>query len=156
MTDTHTGVDRDDYWDNVTEWQAVLDRYGVMWPSVGDNQVHNMARKIAELEQRLASFPYELVTPLWNTCRPGQRADGIRALRDWVQHALKTDAANSEALYEECIAICDRVLLREALAATNGNASAAAKLLGIHRQTLRQKLRNLIGCAEEPVDGADD
>jgi two-component system nitrogen regulation response regulator GlnG len=77
------------------------------------------------------------------------------ALRGWVRRALAGDTNDAPPLYDECVAICERVLLDEALAATDGNASAAARLLGIHRQTLRQKLRSLNDEAGEPL-AADD
>jgi two-component system nitrogen regulation response regulator GlnG len=37
----------------------------------------------------------------------------------------------------------ERALIRRALARTHGNQSAAADLLGLHRNTLRNKLRQL-------------
>ncbi len=63
------------------------------------------------------------------------------AVRAWVQRALKGDTETAPPLMDQCAALCERVLLDEVLEATGGNASAAARLLGIHRQTLRQKLR---------------
>ncbi len=41
---------------------------------------------------------------------------------------------------EEAVEILERTLIDRALERTNGNRSAASKLLGIHRNTLKRKL----------------
>ncbi|PYJ19624.1 MAG: hypothetical protein DME92_11880 [Verrucomicrobia bacterium] len=45
-------------------------------------------------------------------------------------------------------------LIAQALAATNGNVTAAAKKLGISRRTLHRKM-NEMNLAEAPARGAD-
>lgn len=52
-----------------------------------------------------------------------------------VEHLI----ANSFFL-EEAIEILERTLIQRAMERTNGNRSAAAKMLGIHRNTLQRKL----------------
>jgi DNA-binding NtrC family response regulator len=43
---------------------------------------------------------------------------------------------------EEAVEILERMLITRALERTGGNGSAAAKLLGIHRNTLQRKMRD--------------
>jgi DNA-binding NtrC family response regulator len=43
-------------------------------------------------------------------------------------------------LLEEAIGLLEKTLVERALQRTRGNRSAAAKLLGIHRNTLQRKL----------------
>jgi DNA-binding NtrC family response regulator len=47
------------------------------------------------------------------------------------------------------VAQLERRLIERALAATDGNRSLAAERLGLHRNTLRRKLREL-GLADAP------
>jgi DNA-binding NtrC family response regulator len=43
---------------------------------------------------------------------------------------------------EEAVEILERTLITRALERTGGNRSAAAKLLGIHRNTLQRKMQD--------------
>jgi len=45
-------------------------------------------------------------------------------------------------LYDDMLALVEPVLLRETLAAVDGNQIRAASLLGINRNTLRKKLND--------------
>ncbi len=58
----------------------------------------------------------------------------------FIQQRLE---AGSQDLYAEWQALTDRQLLRRVLGHTDGNLSAAAKILGINRITLRGKVRSL-------------
>lgn len=47
----------------------------------------------------------------------------------------------SESLYEEYLSLVEPPLLKAVLESTGGNRSAAAEMLGMHRSTLRERLR---------------
>jgi two-component system nitrogen regulation response regulator GlnG len=58
------------------------------------------------------------------------------------QEALVSDAGPSESpLYERFLGLVEPPLLRAVLDRCQGNRASAARMLGIHRATLRQKLR---------------
>ena len=54
----------------------------------------------------------------------------------------------SEGLFDRFLAVVEPIFLREGLEATKGNRSSAADLLGMHRATLREKLKRY-GMGEE-------
>ena len=66
-------------------------------------------------------------------------ADGVR-FESFINDRLK---ANAPDLYSIVHAELDRILLPLVYRHANGNQHQAARILGIARQTLRQKLRNL-------------
>jgi nitrogen regulation protein NR(I) len=71
------------------------------------------------------------------------------ALLQWVRERLEQLPGDaSAAVYEELLECCEPVLFAQALEHAGGNRSAAARLLGIHRETLRQKLRKYFPAAE--------
>ena len=51
--------------------------------------------------------------------------------------------ANSRRVYREVMAIMERPLLQHALSLTGGNQLRAARLLGVNRNTLRKRCRDL-------------
>ncbi|MFV0445355.1 MAG: sigma-54-dependent transcriptional regulator [Planctomycetaceae bacterium] len=63
--------------------------------------------------------------------------------RRWTQVAIAAGEQESEAgpLHERLLQLVEPALLAETLSASGGNRAAAAERLGIHRATLRQKLR---------------
>lgn len=67
-----------------------------------------------------------------------------REVSRWITEQLQPlDATDSEAaLYEDFILAVEPPLLRAALERCGNNRAAAARLLGLHRATLRQKLKN--------------
>jgi two-component system nitrogen regulation response regulator GlnG len=66
-----------------------------------------------------------------------------RSLVQWAQHAAKHQRGQTAeaTLYERFLELGEPPVLRAALAHCHGNRAAAAQLLGMHRATLRQKLR---------------
>lgn len=70
------------------------------------------------------------------------RAEGSRlpALEGFIEEQLRT---NADELYEKSLAVMERMLLARVLRHTAGNQSRAAKMLGITRGSLRNKLRLL-------------
>jgi DNA-binding NtrC family response regulator len=66
------------------------------------------------------------------------------AVRDWSAAARRAFAEEAApGLHARAQAVVDEALLREMLAHTGGNRTAAARLLGLDRATLRAKLRGL-------------
>ena len=67
-----------------------------------------------------------------------------REISRWATEQLQPlDSAESEAaLYEELLQLVEPPLLNAVLAHCRNNRAAAARLLGLHRATLRQKLKN--------------
>jgi DNA-binding NtrC family response regulator len=66
------------------------------------------------------------------------------AVKEWSAAARRELAALPEPdLHHRAVQLLEGTLLREALAHTGGNRTAAAKLLGLDRATLRTKLRAL-------------
>lgn len=65
------------------------------------------------------------------------------AVRIWTESQLQTDRASRSDLYEAFLGVAEPVLLNAALKHVQGHRGDAAKLLGIHRETLRDKLRRL-------------
>lgn len=70
------------------------------------------------------------------------------ALADWERFIQERVQTGSVDLYAEWQALTDRYLLRQVLGHTGGNLSQAARILGIHRVTLRTKIAAL-GIAQE-------
>jgi DNA-binding NtrC family response regulator len=80
----------------------------------------------------------------------GAGSDGKRDLREiheqmtrWSMEEARTDLVEpgEPPLYERFLAVVEPPLLRAILEKCRGNRAAAAQMLGIHRATLRQKLR---------------
>jgi two-component system nitrogen regulation response regulator GlnG len=66
------------------------------------------------------------------------------AVRDWSAAARAALGSLPEPdLHRRALEVLEGTLLREAVAHTGGNRTAAAKLLGLDRATLRTKLRQL-------------
>jgi two-component system nitrogen regulation response regulator GlnG len=65
-------------------------------------------------------------------------------VREWAAAARAEFARLPEPdLHHRTVRLVEATLLREALAHAGGNRTAAAKLLGLDRATLRTKLRQL-------------
>jgi transcriptional regulator with PAS, ATPase and Fis domain len=108
---------------------------GYNWPG-NVRELRNVIERAMLLEAQdeiLAEhLPVELVTP--NTQVVKQRASFLE-----------------ESFKPTSLRVMEYFFITKTLEATNGNKSQAAKLLGISRQTLREKLKGF-----EPDDGGDD
>jgi len=78
-------------------------------------------------------------------------AEGDRSGTAWDEFVGDRIQAGSTRLYSEAVAVLDRELLPRVMAETHGNLSKSARLLGITRLTLRNKLRALGMDAGEPT-----
>ena len=76
-------------------------------------------------------------------------ADAVAtAVREWAAAARRSFGGLAEPdLHHRLLKVAEAALIREALAHTGGNRTAAARLLGLDRATLRTKLR-LLGLDE--------
>jgi two-component system nitrogen regulation response regulator GlnG len=67
-----------------------------------------------------------------------------QVIEDWAREELERGDGNAgdiDDLHERMLAATEPALLRIALEQTDGNRAAAAQLLGIHRGTLRERLK---------------
>lgn len=79
----------------------------------------------------------QLVPESDSSGKPANTNESLQNLvRDWASSHLMTTAAPMQTV----TGIVESALIESALKQCNGNRSAAAKLLGIHRETLREKL----------------
>jgi two-component system nitrogen regulation response regulator GlnG len=80
---------------------------------------------------------------LLSAANPSVEAQLGRLAGEWVsqQEFGPADTAAGD-LYERFLKVTEPALLESVLAQCNGNRAAAARILGIHRATLRQKMRD--------------
>jgi len=78
-----------------------------------------------------------------NTASPSDVATPLAALPDLDQFVGERVEAGCESLHGEWMSLMERHLLLRVLQRTEGNQAQAAKLLGIDRGTLREKIRSL-------------
>jgi two-component system nitrogen regulation response regulator GlnG len=113
---------------------------GYSWPG-------NVRELQSALKQALLRASGPVLLPAFLPDLPGgpgesgpAAAGAGQGLEAFIRQRLGPDAHD---LYAEAHRQVDRVLLRRVLGYTGGNQIQAARLLGIARQTLRQKLRDL-------------
>lgn len=116
---------------NARELENLMRRLAALYPQevIGADAVNNElaeAEPMAELESRAPETLEQAVERHLTTFVAAQK-DGL-PVRD---------------LYERVLAEVERPLLRLALAATRGNQIKAAAMLGLNRNTLRKKIREL-------------
>jgi len=108
--------------EHAVEYAAVLARGGTLRPE-------HLPRSAA---------PAEATAPLATAA-----AAVSEAVRGWVAAAREADADAPPGLHARALELVEDPLFREVLAHTAGNRTAAARLLGLDRATLRAKLRGL-------------
>ncbi|HEU5020119.1 MAG TPA: nitrogen regulation protein NR(I) [Pseudolabrys sp.] len=130
---------------------AALDRLKrYHWPG-NVRELENLARRLAALYPQeiisAAVIESELVQPAPLSSR--RHADGDEALGTAVERHLAAyfarfrDDLPPAGLYHRVLREIEHPLLTAALAATHGNQIRAAELLGLNRNTLRKKVRDL-------------
>ena len=101
--------------------------------------------------------PEAFPAPLGGPRAPGSVDDELRTVtRSWAQSAVvQASTVGTAPLYERLLEVVEPELLREVLDACGGNRAAAAERLGMHRATLRQKLRRFgLDAAPEDAGGS--
>lgn len=63
--------------------------------------------------------------------------------REWMLEQVRTADADVRDLYEKFLQTVEPELITIALQSTNGHRGSAARLLGMHRETLREKLKRM-------------
>jgi len=107
-------------------------------------ELRNAVEHAAVVSRTTEIGPEALPKPL--QLRPGPRESLEQTLRRcteaWTWKAAERASGRSGGeLHRQFLQVVEPVLLKTALKACSGNRAAAARLLGIHRATLREKLR---------------
>lgn len=117
---------------------AVLQRYA--WPG-NVRELENTIKKALIFTKSAIILPEGIFIPENLPERQKQGSIHPRELlSDLVKDGFKRESGN---LYKEIIEEVERALLSETLKQVNGNQSEAAKILGISRPTLRDKIEKL-------------
>ncbi|HUG91670.1 MAG TPA: sigma-54 dependent transcriptional regulator [Planctomycetaceae bacterium] len=112
------------------------------WPG-NVRELRNVIEHAAVVARGQPIRPEHLPPPA-PVLRAARSSDEDLAARidDWARRpSAEADPAGSTGVYERFLALTEPPLLKAVLAACDGNRAAAATRLGIHRTTLRQKLR---------------
>ena len=135
--------------------QAAVDRLkGYSWPG-NVRELENLMRRLAALcpdetigaeavapELAEAAPPPTQATPAAGQPAPEPLAQAVeRHIRSFL--AAHSDGVGPSDVYDRVIAEVERPLIRLTLAATRGNQIKAAAMLGLNRNTLRKKIRDL-------------
>ena len=67
--------------------------------------------------------------------------DHLRAAARNALHSAVEQADGDEGVFQSLVSIAELAIIDEALAMTDGNQTAASRLLGLHRTTMRKKLQ---------------
>ena len=86
------------------------------------------------------------------TTKAGRWAEMVAQAVPAIVGALRT--GGSMRIYRETMALMERPLLVHVLALTGGNQLRAARLLGVNRNTLRKRCRDLGLATTSPRRGA--
>ena len=114
---------------------AVLERYD--WPG-NVRELENTIKKALIFSKSAVILPEGIFIPEY--LREGKKQISVylqELLPDLVKNGLKRESGN---LYKEIIEEVERALFIETLKQVNGNQSEAAKILGISRPTLKDKI----------------
>jgi two-component system nitrogen regulation response regulator GlnG len=120
------------------------------WPG-NVRELENLIRRLAALHSGDVIHAEAIATELEESTRPVavEGEESLSTLGGAVErHLAKLFAAHGDALpppglYERVLHEIERPLLSSCLAATRGNQIRAAVLLGLNRNTLRKKIRDL-------------
>jgi two-component system nitrogen regulation response regulator GlnG len=127
--------------------------------ALGAHRWPGNVRELENLMRRLAALtPQETITadiiraeliepgPLTDASGETQPGDGLAAsVERHLRHMLagSADGIPTRDIYDQVLAEVERPLIRMTLSATRGNQIKAAAMLGLNRNTLRKKIRDL-------------
>lgn len=123
---------------------ALLELSGRPWPG-NVRELRNAVEHAAIMARGGTIEPVHLPSADETFAGRGVSSDVLqREISRWAAEQLQPlDSAESEAaLYEDALQLIEPPLLNAVLNHCRNNRAAAARLLGLHRATLRQKLKN--------------
>ena len=121
------------------------------WPG-NVRELENLMRRLAALtpQETITAdvITAELSEPQLHFAEPGfsDSGDGLgHAVERHIRQVLagSSDGMPTRDIYDQVIAEVERPLIRMTLAATRGNQIKAAAMLGLNRNTLRKKIKDL-------------
>jgi two-component system nitrogen regulation response regulator GlnG len=127
---------------------------GYRWPG-NVRELENMMRRLAALcpDEVIGATavaaelaPADAVETPAASARPADAGEPLsRAVERHIRQflAAHNDGAEPRDIYDQVLAEVERPLIRMTLAATRGNQIKAAAMLGLNRNTLRKKIRDL-------------
>ena len=125
--------------------EAMVELSGREWRG-NVRELRNAVEHAAIVARGGAIHPEHLPPPVTSSSPVGAGLDERIAseVSAWVQQQLSAADPDAEMLdlYDKMLSVVEPPLLEATLAHTGGNRATAARLLGIHRTTLRQKLRD--------------
>jgi two-component system nitrogen regulation response regulator GlnG len=122
------------------------------WPG-NVRELENLMRRLAALcptevigADSIATELADVAPPPAQAAAPSTTPDTLakaveRHIREFL--AAHDDGMGASDIYDRVIADVERPLIRLTLAATRGNQIKAASMLGLNRNTLRKKIRDL-------------
>ena len=118
------------------------------WPG-NVRELENLIRRLAALYPQEAIGAEVIEAELADSIAPQLAPSRGESLSEAVERHLRgyfaahRDGVPAAGLYDRVLKEIERPLLQLSLAATRGNQIRAAELLGLNRNTLRKKLREL-------------
>jgi two-component system nitrogen regulation response regulator GlnG len=112
---------------------------GYNWPG-NVRELENIIRRAVLMSQSVTITPEDLGLPLTRHRRESLEDIITARIKPFID---KTDHRSKQELYDFIMPFMERPLLRLVLEKTKGNQVQAAEMLGINRNTLRKKIKEL-------------
>jgi len=124
--------------------EAIEALKSLAWPG-NIRQLQNLCQQMCVMAPGEQIYPEDLPGDLLRDGQPGDREGWPEYLREWMRSSLQAGRADLMSAARERL---ERVALDCALEFTNGKRIEAARLLGVGRNTLTRKLKELEDVAE--------